>query len=95
MRERLAFTTLLGLGSLLLTSCAWVRDGVIDQVAGFPASQVISDVKSTSDEYEQEKHEERAEELSREYEEFLRSRDTVGTEQKATEQSVVIKQEKK
>lgn len=76
----------------LLAGCGWMGGQVLDNVAGMPASDVISDVKKTSGEYGQEKHEERVEELNREYEEFLRSRDTFGTEEEEAEQSVVIQQ---
>lgn len=80
------------LSCFLLASCATVRDSVVDHVAGFPASQVASDVKSTSDEYEKEKQEERVENLNREYEEFLRSREAANV-QPESKQSVVIKQD--
>ena len=78
---------------LALAGCGWMGKSVVDQAAGFPASNVITDVKATSDEYEQEKHEERVEELSKEYEEFLRSRDKAGTAEEAAERSVIIRQE--
>lgn len=94
MRMKSAFKALFGLSFFLLASCAWMRDQVVDSVAGFPASDVISDVKSTSDEYEQEKHEERVEKFNKEHEELLRARATVGTEEQETEQSVIIKKKK-
>ena len=80
------------LGCLLFVSCATVRDSVVDHVAGFPASQVISDVKSTSDENEKELQEERVEELNQEYEEFLRSRETDDARPES-KQSVIIKRD--
>ena len=53
----------------LLAGCSWI----VDEAAGFPASHVIRDVRSTSAEYEKEQQEKRVEELNREYEEFVRS----------------------
>ena len=76
------------LAGLLLSSCSWI----VDEAAGFPASHVISGVKETSSEIKEEKHNERVEELNREYEEFLRSRDAPPGNQAEKEQSIVIKQ---
>ena len=80
------------LGCTLFAGCATVRDSVVDHVAGFPASHVISDVKSTSDEHEKELRERRVEGLSQEYEEFLRSRDRDDA-QRESKQSVIIKRD--
>jgi len=66
---------------------------IVDSAAGLPASHVISDVKKTSDEYGEEKHEERVDELSREYEEFLRSREAGEADQESEGRSVVIIQD--
>ncbi len=93
MNMNTAFKALFGLSFFFLASCSWTRDQVVDHAAGFPASHVISDVKSTSDEYKQEKHEERVEELNSDYEAFLRSQETVAAGEEAAEQSVIIKQE--
>ena len=90
---RMVFKALAVSSLLVLAGCGWMAEQALDHAAGFPASDVILDVKETSDEYEQEKHEERVEELNKDYEEFLRSRDAVGTEDEATEQSVVIQQQ--
>lgn len=79
------------LGCSLFASCATVRDSVVDHVAGFPASHVISDAKSTSDEYDKEQQKKRVEELNQEYEEFLRSRDTDDAPPES-KQSVIIRQ---
>lgn len=93
MRIRIVLKTAIVSGALLFAGCGWMGSELIDHAAGIPVSDVISDVKETSGEYGQEKHEERVEELSREYEEFLRSRDTVVTQEEAIEQSVVIQQQ--
>ncbi|MGB5335223.1 MAG: hypothetical protein WBN07_06360 [Woeseiaceae bacterium] len=93
MRAKTVFSAFVAFSFFLLASCAWMRDSIVDQAAGFPASHVISDVKSASDEYQQEKHDARVDELNSEYEEFLRSRETVGMEDEAEKRSVVIKQE--
>ena len=81
------------LGCICFVSCAALRDPVVDSVAGFPASALISDVKSAVDEHEEEKQKERVDELSQEYEEFLRSQETDEAQQEETKQSVVIKRE--
>ncbi len=80
---------------LVLTGCTWLTEQVVDHKAGFPASEIASDVKKTSDEYEEEKHRERVEELSRDYEEFLRSQETLGDSEDTAQQSVIIKRERK
>ena len=90
---KLAFKVLVGLSCLVLAGCAWMRDAVIDQAAGFPASHVISDIKSTSEEYDREKQEERVEELNKEYTEFSRVRESAGNQEQESKQSVVIKQD--
>lgn len=72
MRKRITVAFLLGLSLAWCTGCApWVNDAI----------HLAEDVKKTSDEYKQEKHEERVEELNREYEEFLRSQETAETDQ--------------
>lgn len=78
------------LAFFLLAGCAWV----VDQAAGFPASDLISDVKNTSDDIKEEKHEERVEELNREYEEFLRSREAADDDQETAEQSIIINRDR-
>jgi len=89
----MVFRAIVVSGLLGLAGCGWMAGGVLDQVAGIPVSDVISDVKTTSDEYAQEKHEERVDELSQDYEEFLRSRDTIEGAEKEAEQSIVIQQQ--
>jgi hypothetical protein len=79
------------LALLLMASCETVRDSAIDQAAGFPASSLIHDVKETSDAYDEQKQNESVEELSREYEEFLRSRGAGDEKKQTAEQSVIIK----
>ena len=81
MNMKIAAATLSGLSIVLLSGCApWVNDAI----------NLAQDVKKTSDEYEQEKHEERVEELNQEYEEFLRSPGKPGTNDEESEQSIVI-----
>jgi hypothetical protein len=81
MSTRIAIAILFGLGTGLLSGCApWVNDVI----------HLAEDVKKTSDEYEQEKHEERVDELNREYEEFLRSKDEVNTKDEEPAESIVI-----
>ena len=79
---------------LLSAGCVWVTEQVVDNAVGFPATEVASDVKRASDEYEEEKHQERVEELNEDYEEFLRSKDAVNDCEKTDEQSVVITQKR-
>ena len=84
MNTRIATAILFGLSIGLLSGCApWVNDAI----------DLAQDVKKTSDEYEQEKHEERVEELNREYEEFLQSQGEVETDKEEAEQSIVIMKE--
>jgi hypothetical protein len=80
-----------GLAFLLLVGCATFRDSAIDQAAGLPASSLMRDIKETADDDEEQRQDERAEELSSEYEEFLRSREAVDASQETAEQSVIIK----
>ena len=54
------------------------------------AIYLTRDVKETSDEYEQEKHEERVDQLNKEYEEFLKSQDAAGGDDAESDQSIVI-----
>ncbi len=55
MNKRIATAILFGLSIALLSGCApWVNDAI----------HLAGDVKETSDKYEQEKHEERVEELN-------------------------------
>ena len=51
-------------------------------------------MKKTSDEYEEERHRERVEELSKDYEEFLRSQETLSDSEETAEQSVIIKRDR-
>jgi len=84
MNTRIATAILFGLSTGLLSGCApWVNDVI----------HLAEDVKETSDEYEQEKHEERVEELNREYEEFLESQGEFETDKDEAEQSIVIMKE--
>lgn len=91
MKMRMAFNCLVFLILSVLAGCAWVRN-VVDQAAGFPVLHVFSDVKNTANEIQEEKQEERVEELSAEYEEFVRTRDAVGVPQDTPEKSVLIEQ---
>jgi hypothetical protein len=78
------------LALLLLAGCASVRDSVIDQAAGAPASSLIEDVRKTSGDHDAQRQDERVDELSGEYEEFLRSRDAGDGKKETPEQSVII-----
>ena len=78
---------------LMMGGCAWAAEQVVDNAAGFPATELATDVKKTSDEYEEEKHEERVEELNEDYDEFLRSKEAVNDSEETEEQSVVIKRD--
>lgn len=81
MNKRIAAATLSGLSIALLSGCApWVND----------AFHLAEDVKKTSDEYEQEQHEKRVDELNHEYEEFQRSRGKPRTNDEESEESIVI-----
>jgi hypothetical protein len=79
MNKRITAATLSGLSLVLLTGCAELS-----------AMYVARDMKKASDEHEQEKHEERVEELNKEYEEFLKSQGKAGTDDEESEQSIVI-----
>ena len=80
MNKRIAAATLSGLSIFLLSGCTGL----------FEAAHVARDVKKTSDEYEQEKHEERVEDLDKEYEAFVKSQGEAGTDNDESEQSIVI-----
>ncbi len=81
MIKRIAAAILFGLSIALSSGCApWVNDAI----------HLARDVKNTSDEYKQEKHEERVEELDQEYKEFLKSQGKPGTDDEEPEQSIVI-----
>ncbi len=81
MNKRVAAAILFGLSIALLSGCAPWLDGAL---------RVAQDAKNTSDEYDQEIHEERVEELNREYDEFLQSQGQVGTDEDEAEQSIMI-----
>ena len=94
MEARATFNiSFLSICVLTLGGCAGVAEHVVDNAAGFPATDLATDVKKTSDEYEQEKHEERVEELNQEYEEFMRSQGKPVTDDEESEQSIVIKKD--
>ena len=88
MKVRTAFNVTVCLACVLLVGCSWA----VDQAAGFPASHVIKDVKKTSVEIKEEEHQERVEEIDKEFAEYLRSRDTADDSQEEAEESVVIKE---
>ena len=79
MNKRITAATLSGLSIVLLSGCAELS-----------AMYVARDMKKTSDEHEQVKHEERVEEFNKEYEEILKSREKAGTDDEESEQSIVI-----
>ena len=81
MNNRIAAAALSGLSIVMLNGCApWVNDVI----------HLGQDVKKTSDEYVQEKHEERVEDLNQEYEEFLKSPSKTETDDEEAKQSIVI-----
>ncbi len=80
LNKRIAAATLAGLSIVLLSGCTGL----------FEAVYVAQDMKETSDEYEQEQHEERVDELNEEYEEFLKSQDKAGSDDEESGQSIVI-----
>jgi len=80
MKKRIAAATLSGLSIILLSGC----------IGLFESVYVARDAKKTSDEYEQEKHEERVEDLNKEYEEFVKSQGEAGADDEESEQSIVI-----
>ena len=81
MNKRIAAAALSGLSIVVLSGCApWVNDAI----------HLGRDVKKTSDEYKQEQHEERVEELNQEYEDFLGSPEKPETDDEDSEQSIVI-----
>jgi hypothetical protein len=59
----------------LLAGCSFVQDTIINSVVGFPATHAVRDVHSTSAEYEEEQHQMRVDELSRDYEAFVQSKE--------------------
>ncbi len=92
MGNRIVAVGLIGLSMALLTSCAGLRVTFIERPGGYPASQAARDRELMSEEYErkkQEKHEERVDELSRAYEEFLKSQGTIVPPAEEAEQSAV------
>jgi len=87
-----AYWLFAGLVLVLLGGCAGLRDSVIDQAAGFPASHVISGVRETSAEYKEEQHQERAEALSSEYEAFLKEKEAADKAQEDNSRSIMLEQ---
>lgn len=55
---------------LASTGCTWVTEQVVDNVVGVPASDLVRDVKKTSDEYDEDSQQQRTDELQRDYEDF-------------------------
>ena len=79
-KKKTAAFAISALSVVLLSGCAALFDGMY----------LARDVKKTSDEYRQEKHEERVDELNTEYQEFLESQGRAESDDKESEQSVVI-----
>ena len=92
MRRRTAFTALVCSTCFALPGCAWVG-GVLDEVTGLPVFHVFSDIKDTAEEIGEEEQAERVEELSAEYEEFVRARDAQEAEQDTSDRSVMFRQD--
>ena len=91
MTAKTAFNVLFFSAYLLCSAgCAWVAEQVVDNAAGFPATEVASDIKKTSDEYEEEEHQKSVEELNEDYEEFLRTKEAVDNIEEKEGLSVVI-----
>ena len=86
MTPRTAFPMAVCLFSVLLFGCAFV----VDSVADFPVSEVVSDVASTTSEYRKEKQEQRVDELSEDYEEFVRSQPGGSVQSEASTQSILV-----
>jgi hypothetical protein len=86
-------TILVCLIVLILSGCSIVRDWIVDDAAGLPVSDLIEDVRSSSSEYEEEQHEKRVEELSSEYEDFVRSKEA--GEVQTTEPVSLVKKKRK
>ena len=81
MNSSVAAAILFSMSIASLSGCApWVNDAI----------RLAEDVKKTSDEYKQEKHEERVQELNEEYEEFLKSQGKPETDNDKSEQPIVI-----
>ena len=80
INKPIAAATLTALSVVLLSGCT----GVLE------AAYVARDMKKTSDEYEQEKQEERVDKLNKDYEEFLTSQGKVGGEDETSDQPIVI-----
>ena len=75
---------------LMLTGCGWLGSQAADNATGVPITDVARDFKKTSDKHKQEEHEQRVKELETEYEEFVRSRQEVDTNEDDEEQSIMI-----
>ena len=80
MKTRFFAAALIGLSIAFISGCSpWTND--VLHLAG--------DMKDTVDEYNQEQHEERVEELNKEYEEFLKSKDKSETNDDESGQSIM------
>ena len=76
--------------ALTLVGCGWVAMNKADNKAGAPVSDVVWDVKKTSDKHKQEEHEQRVKELESEYEEFVRSKDEIDKDEDDEQRSIMI-----
>lgn len=76
----------------LITGCSWrdVRDFAVDQTAPTHTSDLIRDVERTAEDIAAEEQAERVEELSAEYEEFLRESRDVPEDDADEERSVIM-----
>ncbi len=76
--------------ALTLAGCGWVAKNKANNKAGVRVSEVVWDMKKTSDKHKQEEHEQRVEELESEYEEFVRSKEEIDTDDNDEERSIMI-----
>ena len=76
--------------ALMLAGCGWAASNKADNTTGVPITDVVLDVVKTSNEHKQEEHEERVKELENEYEEFVRSRQEIDTNDDDEEQSIMV-----
>ena len=92
MHRRIA----IGLVSLtmltLAAGCSWrdVRDFAVDQTAPPHTSSLIRDVERTAEEISDEEQAQRVEELSAEYEEFLRESNADSDDEEDEERSIIM-----
>ena len=92
MRRRIAIGLVSLIALTLAAGCSWrdVRDLAVDATAPPNTSDLIRSVEHTAEEISDEEQAQRVEELSAEYEEFLRESNADSDDEEDEERSIIM-----